>query len=71
MFFVFRGTRYVDIGPNHTKENKKTIKKTTKQPKPALIVCDFYGPDKELFDYWISTDQTMQKNLGLGIFHTP
>ena len=50
MFSVFRGTKYDDIGPIHTKENKKT---TTKQQqnnqKPAPIVVDFYGPDKELF----------------------
>ena len=68
MFFVFRGTKYDDIGPNHTKENKK---QQQNNQKPAHIVFDFYGPDKELFDYWISTDQTVQKNLGLGIFHTP
>ena len=35
MFFVFRGTKYDDIGPNHTKENKKAIKTTTKQPKTS------------------------------------
>ncbi len=73
MFSVFRGTKYDDIGPNHTKENKNNNKnnnKTTKRQKPAHIVFDFYGPDKELFKSRISTDQTVQKYWGLGIFHT-
>ena len=39
--------------------------------KPAHIVLIFYGPDKELFWSRISTDQTVQKYWGLGIFHTP
>ena len=29
------------------------------------------GPDKGGGDYWVSTDQTVQKYWGLGIFHTP
>ena len=45
MFSVFRRTKYDDIGPNHTKENNN---KNNNQ-KPAHIVVDFYGPDKELF----------------------
>ena len=34
-----------DIGPNHTKGNKQQ----QNNQKPAHIVLDFYGPDKELF----------------------
>ena len=33
MFSVFRGTKYDDIRPNHTKTNKKHPKKPNKQPK--------------------------------------
>ena len=33
MFSVFRGTKYDDIRPNHTKTNKKTTTKKQKQPK--------------------------------------
>ena len=43
------------------KKTKNQKKQQQNNQKPALIVCDFYGPDKELFDYWISTDQTVQK----------
>ena len=46
MFSVLRGTKYDDIGPNHTKENKNNNKNNQ---KPAHIVFDFSGPDKELF----------------------
>ena len=55
---MFRGTKYDDIGPNHTKENKKTKKTTTKQPKTSthcflflstgqgtFLVEDFHRPN--------------------------
>ena len=57
MFFVLRVTKYDDIGPNHTKENKKAIKTTTKQPKTSthcffifygqgtFLVQDFHRPN--------------------------
>ena len=62
MFSVFRGTKYDDIGPNHTKENKNNNKnnnKTTKNQHTLFLIFD--GPDKELFWSGISTDQTVQK----------
>ena len=50
MFFVFRGTKYDDIGPNHTKENKNNNKNNNKTTKNQhTLFFYFYGPDKELF----------------------
>ena len=48
MFSVFRGTKYDDIGPNHTKENKNNNKTTKNQHTLFLIFMDrtrnFFGP---------------------------
>ena len=64
MFFVFRGTKYDDIGPNHTKEKKKAIKTTTKQPNIARGTTDpgywvfslNYISDWDQFEISISQD---------------
>ena len=62
MFSVFRGTKYDDIRPNHTITNKKYPKKPNEQPKTNTYgFFIFNGPDRELFDYSISTDQAVQK----------
>ena len=45
--FVFRGTKYDDIRPNHTKTKTTKNKKTTKNQHTWFLI--FYGPDKELF----------------------
>jgi len=50
MFSVFRGTKYDDIKPNHTKKNNKNNNKKTKTTKNQHTwFLIFYGPDKELF----------------------
>ena len=41
MFSVFRGTKYDDIRPNHTKTNKKYQKNQTNNQKPTHMVFDF------------------------------
>ena len=46
--FCVRGTKYDDIGPNHTKENKNNNKTTKNQHTLFLIFMDrtrnFFGP---------------------------
>ena len=52
MFSVFRGTKYDDIGPNHTKENKNNNKnnnKTTKNQHTLFLIFmdrtrNFFSP---------------------------
>ena len=49
MFSVFRGTKYGDIGPNHTKENKNNNNKTTKNQHTLFLIFmdrtrNFFGP---------------------------
>ena len=52
MFSVFRETKYDDIGPNHTKENKNNNKnnnKTTKNQHTLFLIFmdrtrNFFGP---------------------------
>ena len=54
MFSVFRGTKYDDIGPNHTKENKNNNKTTKNQHtllsflwtgQGTFLVQDFHRPN--------------------------
>ena len=41
MFSVFRGTKYDDIKPNHTKKQQKQQQKNKNNQKPTHMVFDF------------------------------
>ena len=41
MFSVFRGTKYDDIRPNHTKTKTKKKQKNKNNQKPTHMVFDF------------------------------
>ena len=41
MFFVFRGPKYDDIRPNHTKTKTKNNQKQKNNQKPTHMVFDF------------------------------
>ena len=42
MFSVFRGTKYDDIRPNHTKKTKNNNKNNQNNQKPTHMVIDFF-----------------------------
>ena len=49
MFSVFRGTKYDDIRPNHTKKTKKNNKNNQNNQKPTHLVFDFLWTGQKNF----------------------
>ena len=68
MFSVFRGTKYDDIRPNHTKKNNKN---NQNNQKPTHMVFDFLWTGQGTFLAQDFHRPNVQKYWGLGIFHTP
>ena len=69
MFSVFRGTKYDDIRPNHTKKTKNNNKNNQNNQKPTHLVFYFLWTGQKIFSPPLTQTKRGQ-NLGVSEFST-